>query len=224
MVIIYACTAIGCSTPPRSTVVPVTKSSAEVAALFDKHKIASYTIAELNDYCLALFVAGKYDDAIKAARQGFAQSKTNEQKAAFKLHESQQYAALGRYEEAGQVALEGSRLDPQNKLLVGFRLAHFDAAGNTLQAEAARDHLRKLDPEFDRNPVLEPATAVLVITLVKIVALVAAEMVVRIYQEKYAADIELARIARVEAASDTSQFTTPALGSALILSDLSPAK
>lgn len=218
---IYACSSLGCSTPPRTPpTATVTRSSSELVAQFQGHKISNYTLAELNDYALALFVAGRFEDGLKVARQGYTSSKTDEQKAAFKLHESQLLAALGLYEEAGRAALEGSRMDPRNKLLVAFRIAHFQSAGNKLQAETARDHLRQLDPEFDRNPVIEPATAALVITLVTVLT----QMVIRIYQEKYAADIAKARIARLYAAADTSKFTSPSLGSSTHFSDFAPAE
>lgn len=193
----------------------------ELNADFSLGKLGSYSLAELNDRSAALFVSGRYAEGLKVAKHGVAVAKTAKQRAAFHALAAQQLAALGEYEQAGQEALLGSREDPDNKLLAAYRIAHFEASGNTLQAKVARDHLRTIDPEFDRKPVIEPATATLIVALVT--ALI--NGAVHIYQAKRKADNERLDLeSRILAARDAQKFIAPALGTSVALQELAPVR
>ena len=73
---------------------------------------------------------------------------------------------MGSTFDAAQAALVGQRFDPNLKELAALRFVYFDKVGNQAQKQAAMDHLRKLDPNFDRKPVMEPITGAMIVAAI----------------------------------------------------------
>ncbi|NBQ69173.1 MAG: hypothetical protein EBU46_10185 [Nitrosomonadaceae bacterium] len=66
---------------------------------------------------------------------------------------AQCHGAQGNYDDAGEAALEGQRLDPLSKELAALRFAYFTKHGDQAQAKAAEDTLRQLVPGVGDRPI-----------------------------------------------------------------------
>ena len=117
----------------------------------------------------SLFANRQFNEAILTASQAMGLTPEPRLKAALYVLVSESHAALGHFDEAAKAAKAGQRLDPNSKELAALRIAYFDKTGNQAEKQAATDHLRKLDPNFDRNPVMEPITGAAVVATVVII-------------------------------------------------------
>lgn len=80
------------------------------------------------------------------------------------LGSQQDYSAAAAKVELAQTLL------PDNAGIASLRMSYHELAGNGVEALAAKSHLMRLDPEFARNPVFDPGTALIFVKLVAIVA------------------------------------------------------
>ena len=135
-------------------------------------------VGQLAELAIAHFLRGEHEEAVKIASVGLSKATRAQQRAGFYALIAQNQGALGRNEEAGQTALAGQRLSPDNKLLAFYRIANFERSGNRTQADIARNHLMRLDPDFALNPKCEPLTLATIVIVTAIIAATTVTVVV----------------------------------------------
>lgn len=101
----------------------------------------------------SLLGLGHFEESTLVAKLGLGLTQNRMQKSLFYIVISQCRGARGFYNEAGEAALEGQRLDPLSKDLAALRFAYFTKHGDQAQAKAAEDTLRQLVPGLGDRPV-----------------------------------------------------------------------
>lgn len=96
---------------------------------------------------------GQFREALIVAKLGLGLTQSPVEKSLFYMAIAQCHGAQGNYDDAGEAALEGQRLDPLSKELAALRFAYFTKHGDQAQAKAAEDTLRQLVPGVGDRPI-----------------------------------------------------------------------
>lgn len=131
--------------------------------------IRDYEAAGCPSYDMALTASAAYYSeyehakSLEAARKALKSAGTDQQRALACAFASQACGAMGRFQEAGELALQGQRIEPDSAYLASLRLAFFRAAGNKIEADAAEATLRQVDPTYEKRPVFLVEAALVVL-------------------------------------------------------------
>lgn len=151
--------------PQKLYLESVGKSPEEVIHRYEQQ--APKTNSDLFALALAYYAKADFERALDLANQALAlQSESLPRSVCFYVI-AESHGALGHYNLAAEAALQGSRLNCGNnefdKKLATLRLVYAREAGDELGARAAKNHLMQLDPTFDREPTVDPLTAILIV-------------------------------------------------------------
>lgn len=121
--------------------------------LFAKAATTPLSADEHFKLATSLLGLGQFQESTVVAKLGLGLTQNPIEKSLFYTAIAQCHGARGFYDDAGEAALEGQRLDPLSKDLAALRFAYFTKHGDQAQAKAAEDTLRQLVPGVGDRPI-----------------------------------------------------------------------
>jgi len=125
----------------------------DVPALLHDGSVRVLTARESITLALGEVEKGQPDAAIVAANLALGVAKSDREKAALYATLALLYGSKKDYRPAAEAALAGQKYLPNDPRLASLRLVYFELADDGVGALAAKSHLMRLDPNFNRTPV-----------------------------------------------------------------------
>jgi hypothetical protein len=135
----------------------------DVPALLQDGSVRVLTARESITLALGEVERGQPDAAIVATNLALGVAKSDREKAALYATLALLYGSKKEYHPAAEAALAGQKHLPNDPRLASLRLVYFELADDGVGALAAKSHLMRLDPNFNRTPVFSVQDVVEVI-------------------------------------------------------------
>jgi hypothetical protein len=122
-------------------------------ALLSEGSTHALTATQYCALAVGLAESGKPDAAIVTAKLGLGVASNNREKAALMATLALIYGSKKDFKQAAEAAQLGQEYLPNDPRLASLRVVYYELADDGVAFLAAKSHLMRLDPGFNRKPV-----------------------------------------------------------------------